>query len=121
MFTCVVGVDPGFSGGVAVLSLAGDIVLTSPMPINKAGRSKKELDVPGFLALIRDVQQNQKIRLVSVERAGSRPGQGRGSICTFCQGFGEILGSIKTLAIPLEIILPQAWKKDVLAGTDWSK
>ena len=36
-------------------------------------------------------------------------------------GFGEIVGAVRALGLPLERPLPQAWKRVVLAGTDRGK
>jgi crossover junction endodeoxyribonuclease RuvC len=61
------------------------------------------------------------VRLAAVERVGPMPRQGVVSTFTFGRGFGEVLGALKALGVPLELPLPSAWKRDVLAGTDMGK
>jgi hypothetical protein len=63
----------------------------------------------------------REVRLVVVERVGAMPKQGLVSTFSFGRGFGEILGAIEALGLPLEMPIPQGWKKVVLAGTDMGK
>jgi crossover junction endodeoxyribonuclease RuvC len=113
---CVLGIDPGFKGGLAFLGMDGHLIQVAAMPVAK-GKGGTELDVPGLVGLIRSIQADHDIRLVVVERVHSRPGQGLASTFSFGQSTGEVLGIVKALGLPLERPLPQAWKKEVLSGT----
>jgi crossover junction endodeoxyribonuclease RuvC len=101
---CVVGVDPGLKGGLACVLLSGEAVATVPMP-----REPRDL--------ARWVRGCLPIRLVVVERAHAMPGQGVTSMFTFGVGYGTILGVLAALGFPVEIVAPQRWKREVLAGT----
>jgi crossover junction endodeoxyribonuclease RuvC len=116
----VMGIDPGIAGGISFLSLGGEVVQVAPMPVLK-GKGKTELDVTRLVGLIQSVLARHEIRLVAVERVHSMPKQGVSSTFSFGRHFGEILGTIKTLGLPLELPLPQAWKRAVLAGTPGDK
>ena len=99
-------VDPGLSGGVAILH--GGEVTARPLPI--AG---KDLD----LVLLSQWLKDSSPGLVIVEKVHSMPGQGVASMFKFGQGYGAILGISAALGIPCELVTPQAWKKTVLAGS----
>jgi crossover junction endodeoxyribonuclease RuvC len=117
----VLGIDPGFSGGLAALTPDGEVVLTAAAPVTKGKGSKTELDVPALVALVRGLGAGHEVRLAVVERVGPMPGQGLVSTFTFGRRFAEVLGALKALGLPLELPLPQAWKRVVLAGTDRGK
>jgi crossover junction endodeoxyribonuclease RuvC len=91
------------------------------MPVLKGKGSKTEIDVPSLVALLRGLDAERGVRLVVVEKVGAMPKQGVVSSFSFGKSFGEVLGAIKTLGLALELPMPQAWKKAVLAGTDHSK
>ncbi|MDS3860156.1 Holliday junction endonuclease [Thermosynechococcaceae cyanobacterium BACA0444] len=103
-------VDPGLSGGLAILH--GGNVIAKPLPI--AG---KDLD----LATLAQWLKESNPGLVVVEKVHSMPGQGVASMFTFGKGFGAILGIAAALNISVELVTPQAWKKVVLAGSQKDK
>jgi crossover junction endodeoxyribonuclease RuvC len=116
----VLGVDPGFSGGFAWLAVDGSGAGAAPMPVHK-GKGRAELDVPGLVALVRSVQAGHAVALAVVERVHAMPRQGLASTFAFGRGFGEVLGALKALGLPLELPTPQAWRRVVLAGTPGGK
>lgn len=111
----ILGFDPGQKGGCAVLKNNGEIKAI-PMPL--AG---KELDIQSIASWIKDVQFDNSISLAVCEKARGMPGQGITSTCTFCRGYGILLGILGALAIPTILVTPQAWKKTILAGTKKDK
>jgi len=56
---------------------------------------------------------------VWLEKVHSMPKQGVASTFTFGERFGKLKGTIEALYISYQLVTPQAWKKEVLAGTDW--
>ena len=106
-----VGIDPGQSGGIAVIH--GDEVTVRAMPI-----CGKEIDAREIHNLLVFLPERT---MVFMEKVHAMPGQGVTSMFTFGKGYGEILGVIKSMDIPYALITPQAWKKVVLAGTDKGK
>jgi crossover junction endodeoxyribonuclease RuvC len=115
----VMGVDPGFGGGLAAVTLDGEVVAVAPMPVLRG--KKTEIDVPGLVGLVRAIEVAHAIKLVVVESVHSMPKQGVASSFNFGRNFGEVLGAVKALGLPVEMPLPQAWKKVVLAGTAGDK
>ena len=106
----LVAVDPGLSGGVAILH--GGEVTARPLPI--AG---KDLDLSTLAEWLKVTSPG----LLVMEKVHSMPGQSVASMFKFGQGFGAILGIAAALNIPTELVTPQAWKKVVLAGSQKDK
>lgn len=105
----VLGIDPGRKGAYAVIT-DGRLQFSAPLPY--AG---DELDISRLASAIASFGVDEAI----LEKVHAMPGQGVVSMFTFGRSYGELRGMIKTQGIPLFEPTPQAWKKIVLAGTDW--
>jgi len=103
-----IGIDPGMSGGVGILSGDG-VEAYFPMP-----ESRKQL----YDALRPYAGYNVTC---TVEKVHSMPKQGVSSTFKFGKGYGEILGICTALGFRILEPTPQAWKKVMLAGTDKGK
>jgi hypothetical protein len=116
-----VGIDPGFLGGVAVLREDGYLAQAVPMPVEETG-GKRQIDIPSLVDLlatygsVATVSRPRASVVVALERAGARPGEGRGSIATYLQGYGEIRGALRALSISMLDVAPQTWKKLIFTG-----
>ena len=106
----LVAFDPGKKGGIA--KLVNGTFDAIPMPI--AG---KDLDFQVIIQLLESIEPDKAI----VEQQHSRPGMGGAMMFQMGVGYGLILGALKALKVPTEIVTPQAWKKEVLAGTPKDK
>lgn len=119
---CVVGIDPGLSGGLACLSLDGVTIAVTPMP-TLDGRRRT---VDGA-ALARWLRMCPPVRLVVAEEPGQRPlsgtdadadarGQSRGprSSGSFFRELGRIEGVLDALGLPLQLIAPRKWQDSIL-------
>lgn len=111
----VCGIDPGFTGGIAFLTLESLVLLVRPMPVLKAQRGS-ELDTREIVSIFKDVEKRHPIRLVAIERVGAMPQQGLTSTFNFGAGWGQIKGIVTALGLMLEEPRPQAWQKVVLHG-----
>ena len=123
MSTVWIGIDPGLSGAIAVIQYDGQVVTVLPIPL--AG---KEIDVKCIIKWLIKKATVQKDGIfykrdatVYIEAVHSMPGQGVSSVFKFGFVTGILHGIIRTLGIPLYTVTPQAWKKEILAGTDKSK
>jgi len=101
----VVGIDPGQSGGLAVL---GEEPQAMPMPLYG-----KEIDAQTIAVWLR----KQAPHLVVIEQAQSMPKQGLVSTFRFGMHFGVLIGIVETLGLPFRLVRPQVWKQQVLIGT----
>lgn len=97
-----VGLDPGQSGGVAVLDKTGKIVLKEPMP-----------DLPKLCHLLEGNWPTH----VFLEQVASRPGQGVSSVFKFGCHYGSLMGVLTALGLPHTLLRPQAWQKIACVGT----
>lgn len=117
-----IGIDPGAKGGIAMISPYTIMAFAMPM----AG---KDVDAGKLAAILRGwtqqslyaSQRENLLAMVYLEKVHAMPGQGVSSMFKFGESFGIIKGVLGTLAIPYELVTPQAWKKRVLEGTDKSK
>lgn len=107
----VLGIDPGLKGGLAVLTIGGDVASVLPMPTDADG-----LYLPGIVEFIRAMQGVHRVRLACVELIGARPGQGVCSMFTFGCGYGAVQGILTALDVPYELVRPQTWQKHILGG-----
>jgi crossover junction endodeoxyribonuclease RuvC len=105
----LVGIDPGMSGGIAIIR-DGDVTSLFPMPVIDKGMNAKA---------IRDIIHVADF--VIMEKASAMPKQGVTGVFHFGEGYGMLQGIVLTLGIPLRLVTPQAWKKEILAGTTKDK
>ncbi len=118
--TRIVGIDPGLKGGLVLL--APDRCAGRLMPLRPDG---KEVDGAAVMAWLFVAEPD----LVVIERLGARAvtDQGgkairsSGAEFRFATGYGILLGVLQACAYPHRRVSPQAWKRRVLAGSDWSK
>lgn len=113
--TAWIGVDPGQTGGLALIAANGDLLDVQQMPAI-------DNEVSGLLlsALLHDWQDmSQDACRVVIEQVHSMPGQGVSSVFKFGKNFGVALGVVQAMGLPMERVTPQAWKKMfVLIGKD---
>lgn len=109
----VIGVDPGAKGGVAILSPAGELLEVHPMPVDADGIA----DTAELLHLF-----DRDPLLIAIERVNAHPTWGRASIWTFARNFQAVLSACAVGEFRYDDrVLPTAWKKVVLAGTERDK
>lgn len=111
-----IGIDPGLSGAVAEIDSNGGVVIhdTPTMQVKKSGKAKTEY-LPLQMAdiLIDYVPLNCH---VFIEKVNAMPGQGVTSMFNFGRGFGIWIGILAALKLPYSLIMPQAWKKELMKG-----
>jgi len=102
----ILGIDPGKTGGIAVIGK--NLSLAYPMP-------KTEKDI---LELITELAQD--CHQVYIEKVGPRPNQAAQATFTFAQHYGFLRGVLHSLNIPFDEVTPQKWQKNLscLTGGD---
>ena len=106
----VLGVDPGISGGLAIVEITDRAapVLVECIDIPVVGTGAKErVDVT---AICNFIDRHKPIR-APIERAQAMPKQGASSGFKYGRAVGAIEAAITLCAVPVEIIEPSAWKK----------
>ena len=107
--TLYCGIDPGKAGAWAVVNWDGSWVDGGLVPM-----IGKEYDERGMVrhlsfCLGRDAH-------FAIEKVGAMPGQGVTSMFSFGQGYGLWRGIVVGLGLSYELVRPQAWQKEMLAG-----
>ena len=112
----VLGIDPGVNGAVAVLTEYGSSVVDIPTFWVKKGKGRRQVyDLPAFRSLLA-THDPTMVENVIVEDVHAMPGQGVTSMFSMGYGVGVIHGLLTALNLPFELVTPQRWKKEVLAG-----
>lgn len=99
-----IGIDPGKSGGYAVINTSTNEVKTFPW------------DDTAFITAMRAVDPLDSV--ACVEKVGAMPGQGVTSMFNFGHSAGFIHGVLSALNIPYQLVPPQKWKKEFSLGSD---
>ena len=94
----VIGLDPGASGGVTVLSRSGELVESLPMPDTLAD----------LWSLIEKYSDNS---VAYLEKVGAMPGQGVASMFKFGQQYGYLQMALTAARIPFYDVTPMKWQK----------
>ncbi|MFL2883507.1 MAG: crossover junction endodeoxyribonuclease [Pelagibacteraceae bacterium] len=106
-----IGIDPGLSGGIAILK-DGKIKKLFDMPVMSEGKkNKRQINSAHLVQLIKEnINENEETSVV-VERVNAMPGQGVTSMFNFGQTFGAIKGICAALSLPIYFVRPAKWKK----------
>ena len=100
---CIIGIDPGKSGGIAVISPnTGDIMSWEYSDEN----------------LLRSAAEFAETGVAYVEQVGARPGQGVTGMFNFGKNYGYILGVLDAYGIPYTLVHPKKWKSAVGVTAD---
>lgn len=110
----VLGIDPGCSGSLVLITEQGGYIDHLAMPTIKVG-TKSRVNGAAVAAWIRQYG----ISHAYLEQVGAMPGQGTASMFTFGHAAGVAEGILQGLNIPYTLVTPQAWKKSAgLIGSD---
>jgi hypothetical protein len=111
----VIGIDPGFSGGIALVSGHGSLQ-SWPMPVMKVGTTHA-IDEDGIVNLLNSMNEYISPRpVVYIEHVGVMPKQGVVSSGRFMESWGLVRGLLRGLGYERVLVRPQAWQRVVLAG-----
>lgn len=106
MQTAFLGVDPGASGAVALIT--ADEHLVEPWPGDPVAAAD----------LVRSWCASHKIRLAALERVSARPGQGVSSTFSFGANYGTWQGILAGLGIPFMMPTPATWQRGLIVPSD---
>jgi len=110
-----IGIDPGLTGAVAVLSDDLPIIVDTPITTISDGKKSKHDFLPQGMAVILGTYAGRGDVIAALEAVHSMPEQGVASSFSFGRGFGMWEGMLAAFRIPYEKISPQRWKKDLLS------
>ena len=94
----IIGIDPGFSGGIAVLDGGGVEVMKMP---------DTEQDL---LDCIRQLQQDNVF--VFLENVHTMPHDSTKAATTFQQHIGALRMAVRAVGMPFELVQPTKWQRE---------
>lgn len=112
--TAILGIDPGCSGALVMITARGTYIDHLAMPTIKVG-TKSRVNGAAISAWLKKFH----ISHAYLEQVGAMPGQGTASMFTFGHAAGVAEGILQGLNIPYTLVTPQTWKKSAgLIGSD---
>jgi len=114
----IMGIDPGFSGALAVLDDNLKIEFVMDMPIIMVGK-RRELDEAKLADIFR--RWRNKPMTVGLEKSQTMPNQGVVSSGRYMASYGFLRGLCVGNVIPYHLIRPQSWKKTMMPDMDREK
>lgn len=110
----IIGIDPGLTGAIALYEPIIEILHTFEMPVIAAGtKSKRIIDALELSRMVDSWCKRFTIKKVVIERVHAMPSQGVTSVFSFGMGYGVVLGILAANTLPVEMVTPQSWKKDL--------
>jgi len=94
-----VGIDPGFSGGLAVLDECGKVVLLEKF---------KDCTERDLLEMFLRIPEES---FLLIEKVGAMPKQGVASTFQFGFHYGCLVGLAAARGLPYDFVRPQVWQK----------
>jgi crossover junction endodeoxyribonuclease RuvC len=114
----VVGIDPGLTGGVALLE--GDLARVWDMPTKavKVGGEVRERIDPKQLALLLGDEAFAHLvvpedGVAFIERANASPHMGVSSAFSYGEGFGIVRGILAHLNVTTQLVTSVKWKREM--------
>ena len=106
----IIGIDPGLSGGIAILE-DNKVKEMFDMPVMSDGKkNKRQLNSALLAQLVKDNIKDIDDSIMVVEQVNAMPGQGVTSMFNFGQTFGAIKGICAALNLPIFFVRPAKWK-----------
>jgi len=99
-----IGIDPGVSGGIAVLDANGGVVELLKMPSTPQD-------------LLETLGRYREGSRCVLERVGGMPGNGGSAMFNFGKGFGHLQMALLALGIATDEVTPNKWEKSYQLGS----
>jgi crossover junction endodeoxyribonuclease RuvC len=112
----IIAIDPGLTGGFAVLRNTGEYVSVDPLPIIRDG-ALAWIDGSELRTMIFAAKDATPTCCV-LERVSAMPKQGVSSSFNFGVGFGSLLGAFQVLGCPLWLVQAAKWKRELGLSRD---
>lgn len=110
------GIDPGLTGGLALLDADGAVLEAWPMPVLLAPRGRREYHVAEIRDTLERWRQGQVF--VTVEQLHAMPARLGGSLANYNRGLSNgFAWMLQSLRIPFSLVNPATWQRRMLEGT----
>jgi crossover junction endodeoxyribonuclease RuvC len=116
----ILGIDPGLSGGLALVK-DKTLIGVSPMPVCVFDNGKRRVDAKGLVEFISKCGIDPDA--IWIEEVGARPGQGVTAMFSFGFGAGTLYGTFSVLCpeASIQYVRPQKWQKEFWAEAEDTK
>lgn len=112
----IVGIDPGFSGAIAMLDTETQALVIHDCPLFEI-KNKKHINVGHLNTIFRDFAA-RGVTLAVLEWVAPMPRQGIASTGRFMEGFGIYRGLCQAHIPRIELVKPVKWKRALQLGHD---
>lgn len=110
----IIGIDPGKTGSIAVLTYEIGKGFYIQEEVHDMPVIDKDYNEDGISDLLQYF--SNKTHHVFIESVHAMPGQGVCSMFNFGKGFGIIRGILSAFKMTRTFVTPQAWKKEMMEG-----
>ena len=119
MTDSIIGIDPGFSGAIAIIE--DDTLCIFDMPVLEYKVSKKKNRKEVNLAQISKIINKPHNPMTFIEALAGMPGMGGTQMFTFGQAYGMTKACLALNNCPYILVSPQKWKKHFNLTKDKNK
>ena len=119
--TIFIGVDPGLSGGIAILHSQRVTLLDMPTrQVSEKGFVKRAVDCDALARWLEVVAFSvlPPQTVMYVERVNAFPGQGVASMFSLGMSYWGVVGVAAGLGIPVKFVEPERWKAAFKLGRE---
>ena len=107
-----IGIDPGLSGAIAIISLENLKIFDMPtMTVDRNGKAKRQVSAAELAEML--YLYSDKDCHVYVEKVSAMAGQGVTSVFSFGRSFGMIEGILAAFKLPVTFVPPATWTKGI--------
>lgn len=111
-----VGIDPGVSGALGVLSASGQALSAMPLPLIPWQGKKRIVDGAALASMFKTLTQANVQVFAALEHAQAFPKQGISGTFNYGVGFGVVWGVLQALGISHQLVRPKIWQKVMTAS-----
>jgi crossover junction endodeoxyribonuclease RuvC len=104
---CVLGIDPGAKGAIALLSVDGELLKVVDMPVTQEANGRHATNA----ALLSAIVANAQCRRIFCEFVAARPTDAKVAAFAFGRARGVIEGVAGAFDLELIFITPPVWKR----------
>lgn len=116
-----IGIDPGLTGAVSVIykdGISDGWAGVFDLPVQR-DKSLAWIDGLQLARILSPHLTGEPSRAVAiVERVSAMPKQGVASSFGFGVNFGSVLGVLQALRVPIELVTPAKWKREMGLGAE---
>jgi crossover junction endodeoxyribonuclease RuvC len=105
--SCVLGIDPGAKGAIAILSSTGELLEVFDMPVTEEANGRRATNAPLLASIIAKSGAGR----VYCEFVAARPTDAKVAAFAFGRARGVIEGIAGAFDLPLVFLIPQTWKR----------